>query len=355
MRVALICEKPSLAKYVINELVFIEPEMDHSSFVVGWASEFWHLNSSFIIPRGQSYQNFPMVREAEYRPVTFDARYFDSETRIPMRRGISARANMNYDSVIDTEDFTTSVKRADVVYVVFDSGSSAYHAQMRVLEWLKSLDGNFVIKHFPVKSVVSEALHHGLINAHEIKDLATHAHLSLVRRHFDYNYLLNAYPIMGMTFERAFGTRLGWPLSKHELQVLYFMRHGRPITDGDLFNAMQKWKGTGRYKTKALHFYNGIGSSASRYGIMETLKKMGFLDRKGKNSLVISPIGERLLQYLHPDCEDPDQVLRIYSWSLLPLDVAKEKVDRYIKTFFGKQKRFLSKMSQGSKMELNDV
>ncbi|TLX16549.1 hypothetical protein [Rhizobium sp. MHM7A] len=351
MRIALICEKPSLAKRVIDELLFIEPDMDRSAFVVGWANEFYHLNSAFAIPRGQTYQSFPMTREAVYKPITFDGRYFDSETLMSARRGISAR----YNSKIDNDDFLSSVKRADVVYIACDASPSGYHVQMRVLDWLKSLDANFVIKHFPVMSLVSSDLYHGLVNAREIDNLAEHAQLSLVRRHFDYNYLLNAYPIMGMTFEKAFGKRLAWPLSKHELQVLYFMRHGNSLTESDLFDVMKRWKGTGRYDTKGWDSYYGIGNSASRSDIMGNLKAQGLLDRAGKHSLVISSKGERLLRFLHPDCEDPDQVMRIYSWAQLPIEVAKEKVDRYIKTFFGKQKRFLSKVQMDSNMELENV
>lgn len=355
MRIALICEKPALAKHVIDELLFIEPDMDRSAFVLGWANEFYHLNSAFVIPRGQSYQSFPMIREAAYKPMTFDGRYLDSETLMSARRGIFAKSSHSHDSKIDNDDFLSSVNRADVVYIAFDAGSSGYHVQMRVLDWLKSLGANFVVKHLPVMSLVSADLHHGLVNAREINNLAEHAQLSLVRRHFDYNYLLNAYPIMGMTFEKAFGKRLAWPLSKHELQVLYFMRHGNSLTEGDLFDVMRRWKGTGRYDTKGWDSYYGIGNSASRSEIMRNLKAQGFLDRAGKHSLVISSKGERLLRFLHPDCEDPDQVMRIYSWAQLPIEVAKEGVDRYIKTFFGKQKRFLSKVQTSVDTELADA
>lgn len=360
MRIALICEKPSLAKMVIDELLFIEPDMDRSSLVVGWASEFYHLNTAFVFPRGQAYQSFPMTREAAYKPMTFDGRYLDSERLMQARRGLSPKGqsypySANYDSSIDNDEFVSSVRRADIVYVVSDSGSSGYHVQARVLEWLNALDARFVVKQFAVVSTVSADLHHGLVNAREIVDLTDKAKFSLVRRHFDYNYLLNAYPIMGMTSEKAFGQRLAWPLSKHELQVLYFMRDGKVLNDGRLFEAMQRWEGTGRYDPKRWDYYYGIGNPASRATIMENLKAQGLLERIEKHKLVITPKGERLLQFLHQDCEDPDQVLRIYEWAELPLDVAKEKINRYIKTFFGKQKRFLSKVRAGDFVDAGET
>ena len=360
MRIALICEKPSLAKRVIDELLFVEPDMDRSALVVGWASEFYHLNTAFVFPRGQAYQAFPITREPSYRPLTFDGRYGDSETLMHTRRGLSSKKQSHpysatYDGVIDNDDFVASVRRADVVYVVFDPSPTGYHVQMRVLDWLKSLEVPFIIKQLPIMSTVSADLYHGLINAHEIDNLAEKARLSLVRRHFDYNYLLNAYPIIGMTTEKAFGQRLKWPLSKHELQVLYFMRDRKVLNDGKLFEAMQRWKGTGRYNTKGWDCYNGLGNSASRSTITENLRHQGLLDRVPEHKLVISSKGERLLQFLHPDCEDPDQVMRIHSWAQLPLDVAKLKIDRYIKTFFGKQKRFLSKVQASSSTHVNDT
>jgi DNA topoisomerase IA len=357
MRIALICEKPSMAKSVIEELLFIETEMDRSAFVVGWANEFYHLNSAFVFPRGQAYQTFPMTREAEYKPLTFDGRYLDSEFRMEARKGIPPNTHPfgSRDHIIDNEDFVSSLKRADIVYIAFDSGPSSFHVQMRVLDWLQSLNAHFVVKHLPFTSLTSRDLHFGLVNAHEITNLSERAHLSLVRRHFDYNYLLNAYPIMGMTSEKACGQRLAWPLSKHELQVLYFMRDRKGLNDGQLCQVMQNWKGTGRYNTKGWDWYYGIGNPASRTTIMENLLKQGLLERVDKRKLVISPKGERLLQFLHPDCEDPDQVMRIHSWAELPIDVAKSKIDRYIKTFFGKQKRFLSKVHASSVIEDTDM
>lgn len=60
--------------------------------------------------------------------------------------------------------------------------------------------------------------------------------------------------------------------------------------------------------------------------------------------------GLRLLKHLHPYCEDRDQIHRIAAWTELAFDEAKEKIDRYILTFLGKQKRFLSKQRAHKEM-----
>jgi hypothetical protein len=48
-----------------------------------------------------------------------------------------------------------------------------------------------------------------------------------------------------------------------------------------------------------------------------------------------------MLNRLHPDCEDPDLPFRLHAWCEAGA-AAKPAIDRYIKTFFGKQKRFMA-------------
>jgi hypothetical protein len=238
-----------------------------------------------------------------------------------------------------------SVELADVVYVAIDGGSSGFHTRQRILEWLAARSGSFQVKHIVLMSMAADSAYLAVKSAGDIPDLDDRAKLSVVRRYFDYNYLLNAYPIMGMTSEKALGRRLEWPLTKHELQVLYHVRQIGRVSDGRLFDDMQNWKGTGRYSSNGWTDYYGIGNPASRYDIMGNLVKQGLLVRPKIACLDISTDGLRLLDALHPDCHDPDQVLRLYSWAQLPLDEAKSKINRYIRTFFGKQKRFLSSAS----------
>jgi hypothetical protein len=347
-KIVLICEKPSLAKYVIDELYFVEPEMDHAAFAIGWASEFYLLNSAFRFKRGESYSSFPLVREPEYKEIDFDGRYLDAEKCMAAKRGISSdqagRRTTAFDAVIDMQEFVACVRNADVVYIAIDPCASGYHAQLRVRRWLSDLGGAFEVKHIQLFSLTSADIHVGVRDADEIPDLETKAKLSVVRRYFDYNYLLNAFPVMGMTFEKAFGKRFRWPLSKHELQLLYFLRDRKRLSDGQIIHEMSRWRGTGRYDRKG-GYDDGMGNPASRATILDNLVKQGFLER-ASGKVVISEQGKRLLDFLHPDCEDPDQVLRIYEWAQLPVEVAKSKIDRYVKTFFGKQKRYLSKVSQ---------
>jgi hypothetical protein len=63
----------------------------------------------------------------------------------------------------------------------------------------------------------------------------------------------------------------------------------------------------------------------------------------GKVLLKLSDLGHRYLDSLHPSCEDADLPFRLDAWSKLPEVEAKAKIDRYIRTFFGKQKNHLDR------------
>ena len=293
MRIVLIAEKPSFAKAVIDELLFVEPDMDHAEFTLGWASEFYNLNTAFQFRRGEKYSSFPMTGEPEYKPMDFSGRYMDSPRFFSSKKGLSARQTNKhsyaFEADIDNEEFAANVKLADMVYFAIDAGPSGYHTQMRAREWLAHIDGNFEVKHLVTHNLTSREIHRRLIEADDLPDLEDRAKLSVVKRYFDYNYLLNARPIMGMTFEKAFAKSFPWPLSKNELQLLYFVRNREPSNDGVLIEAMSKWKGTGKYPARGVHeFYSGIGNPASRATIIENLVKQGFLERIDRRYTAIS-------------------------------------------------------------------
>lgn len=80
---------------------------------------------------------------------------------------------------------------------------------------------------------------------------------------------------------------------------------------------------------------------------MEPLLKAGLCEMKPfefklPDDLKPTALGETFLSALHPDCEDRDLAGRLHLWCEEGLASARPKIDRYIRTFFGKQMRFLS-------------
>ncbi|MCY1418116.1 hypothetical protein D9M71_336650 [compost metagenome] len=58
------------------------------------------------------------------------------------------------------------------------------------------------------------------------------------------------------------------------------------------------------------------------------------------NHISLSPRGTAFLELLHPDCADPDLPARLEAWQR-DWPSAKEKMHRYLRTFFGKQVRYM--------------
>ena len=129
--------------------------------------------------------------------------------------------------------------------------------------------------------------------------------------------------------------------SKFAVQTLYLMRGREPLTEGRLHEAMGNWQGTGRYERGR---YRGIGNTASRGPIIEYLKGSGLAETEGR-TVRVSALGHRFLGLLHPDCYDPDLRFRIDAWKGMPEGEANARVDRYLRTFFGKQIRYLAKVT----------
>ena len=106
---------------------------------------------------------------------------------------------------------------------------------------------------------------------------------------------------------------------------------------------MQEWAGTGRYRHEAGFGPWGLGGPASRLQIMKDLGRAGLADTANPRRIAVTDLGLRFLDMLHPDSEDRDLPFRLHAWTFLPEDVAGPKVDRYLRTFFGKQIRHLAR------------
>lgn len=157
-----------------------------------------------------------------------------------------------------------------------------------------------------------------------------------IKKYFDFNFNVNSSAIFGLVFDHIGLDRSKFILSKFSLVVLYFIRKTVSIKNSDLFMIMhEQWKGTGKFPTGTL------GSITSRHEIVHQLINMNLLlDESGYLSL--SGVGERFLDHLHPDCCDLDLPFRIESW-MIDYENSLPKIDKYIRTVFGKQIRYFQK------------
>lgn len=165
------------------------------------------------------------------------------------------------------------------------------------------------------------------------------------RRFFNHNWALNALPLLGAAYRAAGGEGNAF-ISKYSLLLLYALRRFGPMTEGDILLMMAKWRGSGKY-ANGCEFSDVFGSASSRSQIIEDIRKRGLIGgvcavkAPGGTAwrMGLTPLGRDFLGRLHPDCHDPDLGFRLWEWGRRWPD-SRPAVERYLRTYFGKQKRF---------------
>jgi hypothetical protein len=177
-------------------------------------------------------------------------------------------------------------------------------------------------------------------------DLTRLADFGYARQYFDNQYLLNALPMFGRTLKLAGITPDGELdfLSKYTLQMLLLLARSDqgPFNERALFRLMQDnpaSKGT-----------SPLGSPLSRFKILswliqnDCLVEVECVLSQGEERPALYQLshrGRELASLIHKDCYDPHLCKRLDGWGE-EWPVSKPAIDRYIRTFFGKQKRYLA-------------
>lgn len=273
----------------------------------------------FNYPHGLHMTDFPLIREPIWTPR------IDAQDRVyEILDGKAYRAS--------AVDYVALLKNASSITFAADPDASAAIGFHTLLS--QTLGQDRALERYPA-IIIDSFLHDRICKALEAGSTTEDEwfksvrNAGIARRFFDYNYNLNAMPLFGATLRSAGCTEAGYLISKYSLQILYALRDSHTITgDYDLLAFMAKWRGTGRYSRV------GIGSAASRCAIIDGLRSSGLIRSTG-----ITPLGEKFLGLLHPDCRDLDIPGRLAEWEN-NWPSSKSKIERYLRTFFGKQKAF---------------
>lgn len=335
MKVIIVSERPSLSRAIAPTARAHWPTAD-----ITFVHAVPYGNIKFVYPRGLRMQDYPQVSEPVHglvswsrwacAPVILDAEGLLTE--VPMGEEHITEADLIVYAC--DPDHTGAVAFDVLMAVVFGDDRALQCPALRL--W--SLDEPSVKKAFTEMKPFGEACARSL-------------EYGLVKRYFEWNWNVNAFAVLGDAVRRAGVPAEAPPLSKYSLQVLFAMRTTASVGEGKLISLMTRWPGTGRYpypKNQAPF----LGSCASQSQILENLVIAGLLDRRptvlsgpvglhegSPTVLVLSDRGRAVLALLHPDCEDPDLPFRLDAWCDQG-SAAKSAIDRYIKTFFGKQLRF---------------
>lgn len=356
MRVAVIAEKQTISEEFMSAINEVYSPSRPIGPMIVYTIPYVHLNASFSYPRGLKWKDYPFVGEPSYKP-------YDLWSYLPPRCGIPPNSEFLYEIPeayrfafgldLPREEVDGIVanyfREADVIVAAMDWEPSSVLSVRRVLD-------HFFPEGVPMEKVVYPTLAEwnpkGIARA--ISEAIPYAEIEArflpyakALRRFDYSYGVNAFGILETTMMMA-GARRRYAPSKFAIQFLYALRKHGPMTEGRAMQMMEDWKGSGRYVSQG-YSWTEFGSPASRGPIIEQLMEHRLVGRTGSDrkrvpELFVSELGECFLQCLHPDCEDPDLPFRLHQWCSLPVAESYPKIDRYLRTWFGKQKRFLSSL-----------
>lgn len=338
MRLAIVAEKPSLLDAFAPQLPEFFPDVDFARSPVFFPIFGWYKGTTnrFRLPRGLKWSELPFTAEPAYRQISFG----DARSVMGVRKLVPSTYAM-----IEAEA-EQAIAECDVILLLVDACYGSAHLAYRFITDALGYFPKDRILYPWIVDLTENGRRKAMSEMRRFDEFAMPlVSMGETRRYFDFNYVANALPIIGDAARRAGVWRDDVIPSKYGLQFLYGVRETGALSEGAQIDTMSKWKGTGRYHTKDHPWFWGLASPTSRSNIIEELVKAHYLERSGSKRLNVglSEEGARFLDLLHPDCEDKDLPFRLEQWSHLPEADAREKINRYIRTFFGKQKTFRDK------------
>ncbi len=319
-RTLIVTEKPSQARSIIKGWEAVFPNDVITRFYTPPIGSFL-----FHLPRDLPIAEVPIIAEPVLKPRSFERLNWSEVSSLSKNFGDVARAA---DHIVCATDFDATGCRNFLELMRYYEINKPLHE----VSWLGLQMEDF-------KSVVAAIKRDWRADHPDFTRMAAIGH---ARRYFDYLYLINALPVFGRALRMAgLDTEgsLGF-MSKYSLQtLLMLLRLGTdPLPEGRLITLMRK----NPLSKKG----SQIGSPISRPEILSWLERSGCMERIGAGEsnmrlFVVSDRGRRLARLLHKDCLDPDLGHRLEDWGATWPE-SKPRIERYIRTYFGKQKRFLA-------------
>lgn len=170
-----------------------------------------------------------------------------------------------------------------------------------------------------------------------------------IKKYFEYNFQINCNIFIKKVYKHLFfkdfkdnqefeETYNNYGFTKYMLLAMfsfYYNLKERELENfkiHDLHVYLFRYVGTGKYKHN-----QGIGSPASQAKIIENLKNLKIINQDNSTYFFDEKV-EDLIKLLNKKIYDPDLPFRIEEWQYLEFEEAKEKINRYVKDIFIKQK-----------------
>jgi hypothetical protein len=327
-----IVEKPVVANAVHAHLAALFPTEQFTYLAAnafGWPFV-------FDFPTKLSWHEYPVWHDASYRLNP------KAQWQMTQQDGKLMRSQVDY----------LRLMRQDVITIA-DASRSAILATNRLVKHLQML-GKVDTSHGyrVLTSLVGQDIAKALTTPISEELVSKTCLAAQLKSDFEFSFLVNASGLLTRSFYAAAGEHPNPVFSKYTMQVLYALNEMGPQAEGQVHTRLRKWKGTGRYPEMRA----SMGSAASRQALLDNLVQLGLATRsmQGPQSLgdkeapstvlSLTSLGSAFLDKLHPDCEDPDLPFRLELWMEEP-GAGRATAQRYLRTWFGKQKRFMSKMA----------
>lgn len=325
----------------MNQIVFVTEKPSQAKLLAPHIQRRWPDAKLFIVltlsigpyefsyPRGLKMVDYPYIAEPAWKP----RKYFGVPHDFNV---ISLVMHIEGGELHSTALAPGDVLRdSDDIWYACDADHSGAHAYYVLLSQTLGHESASLERPMLMLTALDEA---SLVNAFDTASTTHGAEFQewlrhgLAKRYFEYNFNINALAVLAPCLRSAGVDTNNFWLSKYSLQLLYALCGQPPLKENNLLHKLDKWLGTGRYPPTKL------GSPASRYAIIEGLKRVGLIE-SNSGALYLSERGAAFLALLHPDCNDLDLPARLTQWQD-NWPASKSQIDRYLRTFFGKQKRF---------------
>lgn len=340
MKITLLAPKPSVASLYVEALFTARPELRPEDVMVGYHNP-TVVHRAMAYPRGRRLREYPMVLPIGWKaPHHLYENFFPAVDVMPEAEDDRQRF---WGRQFSMHEFMKFLSESDEIIAVVDKEPRSCMSACQVLETFRGTEREGVhvafLEHPGYPDVQNHTPSSLLGCVMKDEEVVRRTRIQLNKMFFDFNYNLNSFAVMGLTASRVLDRTLNTAPTKNVLQLLYVLRDHVSKSDGELVDMMSRWKGTGRYPECE------IGSPESSAGIIHEAIQLGFATRVSNNSISLTEDGEGFLEALHPDCRDPDQTARLREWCLLDQEEAEARIGRYIRTYFGKQIRFMNRHS----------
>lgn len=319
---------------------------------------FPYFAKNYLYPRTLRYQDLPLVRDPQYKISEPNPEQESKPIELLLRFDgiVSERYVPTISDLSDLCSNATSVTFADRL---FYQPAMTFHLFVEHFTPHLAKTDNLVLNTWHSGCTAEESLTKSLDEGMTTSDLPFSAAIGAGRakRYFDYNFHLNGNIVFGDLYRKLSGSAAPIHMSKNMVLVLHMIRKLGSVERWGFEHIMLEWRG---WKKDGATFE--IGTIPSRQALVPNLLELGLVKTEKLESTLktvcasssgvvvektrdyhsLTDLGIRFLESLHPDCYDPFMPRRLEEWQAAGIQAAKPQIDRYIKTYFGKQIRFQS-------------